>query len=281
MTQWEAQYRLTAASMARAAAWGYMPAQIIALLGQFSGGEIPPAALSHLRTWQRTTTTCTAQSGYYLGMPPGTLKALHPRKAFRQRVRLVGGTQRLDRFTPQGAWVAQAQAPALFRYLRHRGYQVNVPDTPTMTPSPIPCVLPTALRGLLVACHTYQILRQRWPALAQAEVGTLIRDLERALPEPDRAAVARLVAAQRALIARALDQDQDAIPPPLRTRLETAIATGTPLTLTYIDTHAQRTQRVIHPLRLEERWGQTYLVADCELRGEERHFRLDRIIRVT
>ena len=50
MTQWAAQYRLTAASMARAAAWGYTPAQIIALLGQFSGGELPPAALGHLRT---------------------------------------------------------------------------------------------------------------------------------------------------------------------------------------------------------------------------------------
>jgi hypothetical protein len=113
MTQWEAQYQLTAASMARAAAWGYTPAQIIALLGQFSGGEIPPTALTHLRTWQRTTTTCTAESGYYLGMPLGTLKALHPRKAFRQRVRLVGGTQRLDRFTPQGAWVTQAQIDTL------------------------------------------------------------------------------------------------------------------------------------------------------------------------
>jgi predicted DNA-binding transcriptional regulator YafY len=122
------------------------------------------------------------------------------------------------------------------------------------------------------------------PGLAALDLAALIRDLERALPEPDRAAVAHLVAAQRAIIAQALDgapDGTDADPPPLRVRLERAIATGTPLTLTYIDTHAQRTQRVVHPRRLEERRGWTYLVADCDLRGEARHFRLDRIIRVT
>jgi predicted DNA-binding transcriptional regulator YafY len=50
------------------------------------------------------------------------------------------------------------------------------------------------------------------------------------------------------------------------------------LTISYVDTHGRTTQRRVHPLRLETLHGRQILVAHCELRGEERHFRLDRIL---
>ncbi|MBN1877255.1 MAG: WYL domain-containing protein [Anaerolineae bacterium] len=275
-----ARYRLIAPALAQAVAWGYPPAQVILLLGQYTGGEIPPAALATLCTWQAQLSTLAATPGYYLPLPPTALATLRTRKPFRQRVRLVGGSHGEPRFTPQGAWVAHDQAPALFRYLRRQGYQVNVPDgEPTPVPLPTAVVTPAALTALLVVCHTYQALRHYLPALAQVELDTLIRDLERALSDADHAAITQLLAAQRALIARAFAPD-GAAPSSLRARLEAAIATGMPLTLAYIDTHAQRTRRVVQPLRLEERRGQTYLVARCDLRGEERQFRLDRMVAV-
>jgi len=59
-----------------------------------------------------------------------------------------------------------------------------------------------------------------------------------------------------------------------------AIAAGATLEILYADTGAAVTQRRIRPLRLEERWGRQYVVAYCTLRGDERSFRLDRIVEV-
>jgi predicted DNA-binding transcriptional regulator YafY len=50
------------------------------------------------------------------------------------------------------------------------------------------------------------------------------------------------------------------------------------LHITYVDTQARLTRRQVRPLRLETHAGQEYLVAFCHLRGDERHFRLDRIV---
>jgi predicted DNA-binding transcriptional regulator YafY len=50
--------------------------------------------------------------------------------------------------------------------------------------------------------------------------------------------------------------------------------------MTYADADGQVSQRRVRPLYLENRWGQLYLLAYCELRQDERRFRLDRIVRV-
>ena len=64
-------------------------------------------------------------------------------------------------------------------------------------------------------------------------------------------------------------------------RIQEGIETGVPLDMTYADTRARVTRRRVHPLRLESRWGQQYLVAHCELRQDERWFRLDRIVELS
>ncbi|OQA13026.1 MAG: hypothetical protein BWY63_03619 [Chloroflexi bacterium ADurb.Bin360] len=67
-------------------------------------------------------------------------------------------------------------------------------------------------------------------------------------------------------------------PQPTLALLQQALAQGTPVMLTYIDAQAQVTRRRIQPLRLELQQEPPLLVAYCEWRGAERHFRLDRIV---
>jgi predicted DNA-binding transcriptional regulator YafY len=66
----------------------------------------------------------------------------------------------------------------------------------------------------------------------------------------------------------------------LEARLQAAIDAGDTLELTYADTQAQVTHRRVRPLHLLTRRGRAYLLAFCELRQDERHFRLDRIVEV-
>jgi hypothetical protein len=73
--------------------------------------------------------------------------------------------------------------------------------------------------------------------------------------------------------------------PPVNARellplLQAAIDAASPVELVYADAQARVTVRPVRPLRLEERQGRQILVAYCELRQDERHFRLDRIIRL-
>ena len=63
-------------------------------------------------------------------------------------------------------------------------------------------------------------------------------------------------------------------------RVRAALDAGRPVEIIYVDARAQVTQRTVRPLRLEAYRGRTCLVAYCELRRDERHFRLDRILRV-
>jgi len=74
------------------------------------------------------------------------------------------------------------------------------------------------------------------------------------------------------------DQADPSDRPDLKNQLEAAIQSASVLTLTYADTRGQVTQRRVRPLHLENRWGRNYLLAYCELRQDERHFRLDRIV---
>jgi len=60
--------------------------------------------------------------------------------------------------------------------------------------------------------------------------------------------------------------------------LQAALATRSLLNLRYKASNAEETQRVIQPLELQYERGYSYLRAYCQLRRDERHFRLDRIM---
>jgi predicted DNA-binding transcriptional regulator YafY len=62
--------------------------------------------------------------------------------------------------------------------------------------------------------------------------------------------------------------------------LEEAIDQRAPVKLEYLDGNDARTQRIVQPLRLKRRNGEMVLVAHCQLRNEQRTFKLDRILEV-
>jgi len=72
-------------------------------------------------------------------------------------------------------------------------------------------------------------------------------------------------------------QLEDVILPP---EIQKAMAGDKAVTITYIDARGDETIRKITPLRVLAGNGPTYLVAFCHMRQENRHFRLDRIVRV-
>ena len=49
----------------------------------------------------------------------------------------------------------------------------------------------------------------------------------------------------------------------------------------YLDARKTRTHRTVQPLHIRRRNGQLLLVAHCELRGDQRTFKLDRIVQLT
>jgi DNA polymerase III epsilon subunit family exonuclease len=63
--------------------------------------------------------------------------------------------------------------------------------------------------------------------------------------------------------------------------LEEALERRKPVTMEYVDARQNRTQRVIEPLHVRRRGGELILIAHCQLRGEQRTFKLERIVQLT
>jgi len=63
--------------------------------------------------------------------------------------------------------------------------------------------------------------------------------------------------------------------------LEEALERRMPVMMEYVDACQRRTQRVIQPLHVRRSNGDLMLVAHCHLRGEQRTFKLDRVVQLT
>jgi DNA polymerase III epsilon subunit family exonuclease len=63
--------------------------------------------------------------------------------------------------------------------------------------------------------------------------------------------------------------------------LEEALEMRRPVMMEYLDAHDNRTQRVIEPLHIRRVKGELMLVAHCQLRGQQRTFKLERIIQLS
>jgi DNA polymerase-3 subunit epsilon len=68
---------------------------------------------------------------------------------------------------------------------------------------------------------------------------------------------------------------------PLPPTIAEALDSGGRVRMRYVNAAGQETSRTIQPLRVREDHGYQYMVAYCYLKGEQRTFRLDRIIEMT
>jgi DNA polymerase-3 subunit epsilon len=60
-----------------------------------------------------------------------------------------------------------------------------------------------------------------------------------------------------------------------------ALENGGRVQMRYIDARGQETDRLVRPIRVSARGGVLYLIAHCYRRGEQRTFRLDRVVEMT
>jgi len=286
-----AHYRLTSASLAVGRHWGVTALQLFYQLALANGGEVPPAVVKQVHTWEAETPVICATAGYQLTAVQDVLPGLRRRPAFARRVCFFPDAQT--------AWVSATEAPGLWAYLRRLGYAVQPePASLEFVPGLVPGKAVTA-EALLVALDTVQFLQQHVSGLAQLPLESLSASLRQVLP-PERLLAARqLLESQVETLTRAglgatatseasessrevagvaaNKAASDSLQPTLAL-LQQALAHGTPVLLTYIDAQAQVTRRRIRPLRLELQQEPPVLVAYCEWRGAERHFRLDRIV---
>jgi DNA polymerase III epsilon subunit-like protein len=68
---------------------------------------------------------------------------------------------------------------------------------------------------------------------------------------------------------------------PLPLELEEALEQKRAVLMDYVDARGSRTQRAIQPLQVRRSAGELLLVAHCQLRNEQRTFKLDRIVQLT
>jgi hypothetical protein len=280
-------------------AWGYSLTDALFLLDRFADDGLPPDAADRLRAWEKEMVVVTWQAGFRLTTAmPGVLAALRRRESFRRRT---------DPFASgQDAWVSRAEAPALWTYLRRTGYELRLPGDLNDWPLQPRLREPLPLAPLLAILRTYGELRRLVPGLADLGLGELEQALAAGLLEDDLAGVQRLVESHATLMAHCLrrrplataggpGEAQDAESPgsddgddgaldELAARLQAAIDAHAELDLTYADTQGKVTHRRVRPLHLVRRRGRPgtpwVLLAHCQLRDEDRHFRLDRIVQV-
>ncbi len=255
------RYQITQATLRQAVAWDYRVADVILLLSLFSGGSIPPAALAQLSTWEREMMMISYEPGYRLCLAaPALLELLWQRKPFRDRTQPFASGQE--------AWVSHAQVSDLFRYLRRLGYTLTMSkDTDDGDDSEFTLWslrrLGLPLSQLLVILRTYQHLRRTVPGLADLGLEDLERYLDAALSPDDRAAVQCLIESHVAALALSLKRqegeemsrwiDEERVEKQegrlvaLVARLQDAIETGVPLSITYADTRARCPGRKVRP----------------------------------
>ena len=65
---------------------------------------------------------------------------------------------------------------------------------------------------------------------------------------------------------------------PLPPAIAEALESRGQVLLRYVDARGQQTERVVQPLRVQERRGNLYLLAHCQRAGAIRTFRLDRVV---
>ena len=177
---------------------------------------------------------------------------------------------------------APAFAESLFGPGLGGGLPITLPDRPAVAPHVLDTVRlarrrfgrgGNALQRLSRRFGIYPSVAHR--ALADAEATGLV--LERLL-EPMGGFEAMLVDVMQAQGGALRLEKLQTEPEPLPMEIFDAIEAGRPVRMIYLDRESRRTDRVITPIRIRRRRGTAALVAYCQLRNEQRTFKLDRIV---
>ncbi|MBN1920791.1 MAG: WYL domain-containing protein [Anaerolineae bacterium] len=280
-----AVYEITPVTLARGRGLGYLATHVLLQLALANGGEIPAALVEQLHDWEAKIPVLQAKPGYRLTAGQDVLPGLRSREAFMRRTIFFPDAQ--------SAWVSAEEAPALWKYLRRLGYAIHIEADPGETTSKIVPVSGVSAEALWVLLGIFAWLHTRVPGLAQLPIITLRQALARCLAPEHLRAAQQLLETQITLlessgatgdmVGTTAGQVLHKVPTTgaatsIVAQLHQALAQGAPVTLTYIDTQAQVTQRRVLPLSVEPIGGHLMLVAHCEWRGAKRHFRVDRII---
>jgi hypothetical protein len=310
-----ARYQITAQTLEEGVALGYSVDDVLFLLARFSGDELPGPVVAQLRDWHEGMTVLNYEPGYRLAAPsPAVLSALRRRIPFRRRtVPLASGqdawvgyaqAHELFRYLRHTGYTLQ-KVPVAFSgsgdETADGARESGEEEAALATQRSLAWEPPLPLSQLLIALGTYERLRQFVPGLAVLDLVGLAAAARASLLAEDLAAVDRLVDSHTVFLKHHLKKaprsetnrpDPDESPGPaaldagaassqisgLQGRLQAAIDARVTVELTYADTQGHVTRRRVRPLHVETRWGRLYLLAYCELRQDERHFRLDRIV---
>lgn len=280
-----AVYEITPATLARGRGRGYLATAVLVQLALANGGEIPAALVEQLHRWEARIPLVEARPGYQLTAAQDVLPGLRSRAAFMRRVIFLADAQ--------SAWVSADQAPALWKYLRRLGYAVQTEPDPAERVSKIEPASGVSAEALWVLLGIYAWLSTRVPGLAQLPVGMVRKALACSMAPEHLRAAQQLLDTQIGILESSgttgdavgiiAGQVLHEVPTTgpatsIVAQLHQALVKGARVTLTYIDTQAQVTQRRVRPLSVEPIGGHLMLVAHCEWRGAKRHFRVDRII---
>lgn len=152
------------------------------------------------------------------------------------------------------------------------------------------------LPRLLALLRTYEELRRLVAGLADLGLERLGRQIEAQLGADELVAAGQIAqsnagllegeALKRLLPTEAPKQSAQRERGEIEGLIAAAVDRGETVRLCYADAQARITRRVVRPLRIEaaprsgEYGERRLLVAFCELRREERHFRMDRVVDV-
>ncbi|MBN1935614.1 MAG: WYL domain-containing protein [Anaerolineae bacterium] len=314
-----ARCRITQSSFRQAVGWGYDPANIILFLTSVHGDPLPEKAAAQLERWRDELLCITCEPGYRLRTgAPVVRETLYARRPFRTRIRLlvdrqdawVGCAQAGDLFRylrrlgyilalseddqtvdPRALvypWPLPRLLVALQTYEHLRTLLPGLADLGLegAASSIAAALAPDDLTGVTQVYASNAALIDR---VALLERGTSADDTaeqtepwvqDERLPQTHADAADERAAPPAPMVEPAAQG-----PATIRAIIETAIATGGTVQMVYADAQARITRRAVRPLGIEiygDRAGEAseVLIAFCELRQDERHFRLDRIVAV-
>ncbi len=271
------RYRLDRDRLRRAIRRGTTVKHIWQFLSAATGRALPSPVTALLQDWMQAVAGVTLRRVTLLEVAePETLTELAGERRTRGDM--------LRTLSPRAVVVREDHLPSLIRRLERQGLAPRV-EFPLPAGRSTRCKFdqPT-LAYLYLSVRLGHQLSELIPSAYRAPYSILL-DLEAQLSPRDRDLAAQLAdeAAQHILNppASRLLSTGDHVPGPVAETIaliEHAIQTGAPLEIVYYSPYRdQVTTRVVEPHRLEWRGRTPYLIAYCQLDGDERTFRVDRI----
>ena len=284
-------YQLDPERVRRALDHGKTIAGLYAFLERATGDALPRAVADWLYRIGREYGRVTLRSVTLLEVDDAKLLTeLTRAKYIRQCLRRT--------LSPRAVVVRPSRLDALARLLQRRGYRPRLELSPT-TEVATSVARPHAhtqfdhptLAHLYVSARLTHQLASVIPAPYRPPYSILL-DLEKQLTARDRAMAEELIneciqemnpraAPRQAALPPRFDEGGPGVAVAIES-IQRALQTRTPLEITYYSPYSdETTTRRVEPLRLEYRDNIPYLIAYCHRVGDERTFRVNRILQLT